>query len=183
MAGTEGLSPGVGRGGHKGLLLQRWSGITCPALHPGAPLSHVWSGEERLRCSFRDKRGLFVGAQQPPEPGYKVTHTHCSAGNSQCKQTGVSCQALVCKLWLGLLETGLTAHFHPSTAMLVSSTGPDVKISLHQIKDVCFHPLLMLISLVDLRNVNHSCSFIMFLFCPFTFQSSSDITDIQLQTF
>lgn len=39
-----------------------------------------------------------------------------------------------------------TAH----TVMLVSSTGPDVKISLHQRKDVSIHPLLMLLSFVDL---------------------------------
>lgn len=36
------------------------------------------------------------------------------------------------------------------TGMLVSSTGPDVKISLYQIKDVSIHPLFMLIFHVDL---------------------------------
>lgn len=41
MAGTEGLGRGVGHGGHKGLLLQCWSGVTCPALHPGAPVSRL----------------------------------------------------------------------------------------------------------------------------------------------
>lgn len=84
MAGTEDLSRGagvvVGLGGHKGLLLQRWSGVTCPALHPGAPVSRVWRGEDRLRCCF-----LVWWSHV----GYEATHTHCSAGRSRCKQTRV----------------------------------------------------------------------------------------------
>lgn len=64
------------------------------------------------------------------------------------------------------------------------SSPPDVQISLHHIKDVSIHPLLMLLFLVDLmRNVNHSFSSLMFSICPFTFQSWSDVTDTQLQTF
>lgn len=72
-------------------------GVGLPALLCTLGLRfHVWRGEDRLRCSFWNKRGLFVRAQRPPEPGYKVTLTHCSAGNSYCKQTRVFPAGLLC---------------------------------------------------------------------------------------
>lgn len=151
MAGTEDLSQGagvvVGLGGHKGLLLQCWSGVTCPALYPGAPVSCVWRGEDRLRCCCFLVSSAMLG-------GYKATHTHCSAGRSRCKQTRVfpvSCWLLLYKLWSVLPETRLKAHFSTVHAvMLVSSAGPDVQTSLQQIKDVSIQPLFMLMSLVDM---------------------------------
>lgn len=91
MAGTEGLSREVGQswgGGTKAFCCS--VGVQLPALLCTLGLRfHIWRGANRLRCSFRDKRGLFVEAQHPPEPGYKVTHIYGSAGNRYCKKTGL----------------------------------------------------------------------------------------------